>query len=69
MLRLNALSAKRRLKMRKFRIVSAVLVGVSLALSMLVTGCASPGDMSDSGGSSMGTMGSSMGSMGSTGGY
>jgi hypothetical protein len=44
--------------MRKFRIVSAVLVGVSLALSMLVTGCASPGDMSDSGGSNMGTMGS-----------
>jgi hypothetical protein len=56
--------------MRKFRIVSAVVVGVSLALSMLVTGCASPGDMSDSGGSSMGTMGSMSSSMGSsTGGY
>ena len=56
--------------MRKFRIVSAVLVGVSLALSMLVTGCASPGDMSDSGGSNMGTMGSMSSSMGSSmGGY
>jgi hypothetical protein len=55
--------------MRKFRIVSAVLMGVSLALSVLLTGCASPGDMSDSGSSSsMGTsMGSTMG--GSAGGY
>jgi hypothetical protein len=44
--------------MRKFRIISAVLMGVSLALSVLVTGCASPGDMGDSGsgmGRSMGT--------------
>jgi hypothetical protein len=46
--------------MRKFRILSVVLVGVSLALSVLVTGCASPGDMSYSGSGSAGS---------STGGY
>jgi hypothetical protein len=54
--------------MGKFRIYSAVLMGVSLALSVLVTGCASPGDMSDSGSSNMGSsMSSSMGT--SEGGY
>jgi hypothetical protein len=43
-------------------------MGVSLALSVLVTGCASPGDMSDSGSSNMGSsMSSSMGT--SAGGY
>ena len=46
--------------MRRFRILSAILVGVSLALSVLVTGCASPGDMNYSGSSSAGI---------STGGY